>query len=305
MNRRRALASLASAAGGVVLAAGVGRADEPKPPVPGAVPFSPGGEVKIGVRSSPVKVNDADLSLIYIGGGAFQLDGESRLTAVLEAGVAQYAKVEYQISAAVFDAAGRLLGTAGHKEAVEYIREGRWPTVAPRDRAGLRRLEGVQGRRVRGRRDQRPRRAQAGLTRRTTRRSRAGRPAACPGSEAPPPALNPPAGLAPHAPPGYTPSQVPAGEGNMQREQMTARIERLEALERGLAKEIATHRGGPWFMEAALQQRDYVSAILEPKMALAKARDALTKAAAGGPSAGLHREEVEEAHPLCLCGRVG
>ena len=130
MNRRRAIAGLVGAAGGVVVAAGVGRADGPKPPIPGAVPFTPGKEVKIGLSSSPVKVNDTDLHLIFIGSGTFRLDKESRLTAVLKAGVAQYAKVEYQISAAVFDAAGALLGAAGHKEAVEYIREGRWPTVA-------------------------------------------------------------------------------------------------------------------------------------------------------------------------------
>ena len=50
--------------------------------------------------------------------------------------------------------------------------------------------------------------------------------------------------------------------------QMVARIERLQVLERGLAKEIAAWRGGPWFMEASAQQREYVSAILEAKTAI-------------------------------------
>ena len=83
----------------------------------------------------------------------------------------------------------------------------------------------------------------------------------------------------------------------MKLRQIAARIKRLEALERRLAKEIATQRGGPWFNEVAVQRRDYVSALLEAKTALGKARDALMKAAQrleGRPLAGTFSNPVHK-----------
>jgi hypothetical protein len=74
-------------------------------------------------------MDGTDLHILGIGTGTFQLDQESRLTGKLNAFVTQYAKVDYWISAAVFDAKGKLLGTAGHKEAVQYIRLGAMPTM--------------------------------------------------------------------------------------------------------------------------------------------------------------------------------
>src|SRR5262245_33551323 len=121
MNRRRALATLTIATGGVMLTATTGRAEQPKPAVPGAVKLDLDKETKIDVRSSAIKVNNSNIHIVSIGTGTFRLDKESRLTATLKAAVNQYAKIDFWISTAVFDAAGKLLGTAGHKESVQYI----------------------------------------------------------------------------------------------------------------------------------------------------------------------------------------
>lgn len=126
MNRRRALAGVAGVAAYGVGAAHAGQAEFP---VPGAIKLVLGKEVTLGQRSSPVGVGGGNLHIMSIDKGTFRLDNESRLTAALKGAVTQYAKVEYRLSAAVFDAAGKLLGTASHKEAVRYIRLGAIPTV--------------------------------------------------------------------------------------------------------------------------------------------------------------------------------
>jgi hypothetical protein len=127
MNRRHALVGLAGATGGALFAAGAASAQQPKAPVPGAIKLELGKDVMIGARSTPVTVDKTDIHIVSVGKGTFRLDKESRLTATLEAAVAQYAKIDYWVSAAVFDAAGKLLGTAAHKEAVEYVRLGSMP----------------------------------------------------------------------------------------------------------------------------------------------------------------------------------
>jgi hypothetical protein len=126
MNRRRAIAVLA---GGVVVSESAIRAEQDKPPVPGAVKLELDKEVTIGVRSTPVKAFGIDLHLISIGKATFRLDKESRLSATLHVAVAQYSKVDFWISVAVFGASAKLLGTAGHQEAVRYERLGKMPTT--------------------------------------------------------------------------------------------------------------------------------------------------------------------------------
>jgi hypothetical protein len=118
------LASLAGAAGGVVFAADAARCEAAEQHIPGAIKMTFGKEVMIGAQSTAVKMDNRDIHIISIGKGTFQLDKESRLTATLNGAMAQYAKTEYWISVAVFDAAGYLLGTAAYKEAVQYIRLG-------------------------------------------------------------------------------------------------------------------------------------------------------------------------------------
>jgi hypothetical protein len=128
MNRRRALAGIAGAVGGIALANGAD-AEQPKVAIPGATNFELGKDVRLGATSTPIKANGSELHIVGIGTGSFQLDDDPRLTATLKAAVTQYAKVNYWISTAVFDAAGKLLGTASHKEPDEYERLGATPTV--------------------------------------------------------------------------------------------------------------------------------------------------------------------------------
>jgi hypothetical protein len=129
MNRRRSLEGLAGAAGGLFLASRSAHAEPPRPIVPGAIPLNLGQKTEFGIRSSPVKLDNFDLHILSIGTGTFRLDRESRLTATLKAAVTQYAAIEYWVSTAVFDVAGKLLGTASHKEKVQYIRLGATPTM--------------------------------------------------------------------------------------------------------------------------------------------------------------------------------
>lgn len=129
MNRRHALVGLASAAGGLVLAGDAVRAQQAVPPIPGAVKLELGKPLAFGQQSAPVKLDSIDLPIVTVGKGTFRLDDDSRLTAMLHASVAQYAKVDYWISVAVFDVTGNLLGTAAHKEVVEYIRLGKMLTL--------------------------------------------------------------------------------------------------------------------------------------------------------------------------------
>jgi hypothetical protein len=51
------------------------------------------------------------------------------LRVTVKAGVAQYNDVDYQVSCAVFDKKGLLLGAATHTEHVKYIRLGYMPTL--------------------------------------------------------------------------------------------------------------------------------------------------------------------------------
>jgi RNA polymerase sigma factor (sigma-70 family) len=104
-------------------------AKEGPPPVPGAVALQFDRKLTIGVKSNPIKVRDTEVSIVGIGTGIFHLSKEARLTATLNAGVYQHAKVDYWIYAGVFDARGKLLGTASHKESVLPIRLGQTPMM--------------------------------------------------------------------------------------------------------------------------------------------------------------------------------
>jgi hypothetical protein len=97
--------------------------------VPGAVPLKFDEKLSIAGASKPVKLARSDLHIVQVGTGIFRLSQDNRLTATLYAAVAEYAKVEYRISVAVFDAQARLLGAAAHVEKVEYTRLGSMPTM--------------------------------------------------------------------------------------------------------------------------------------------------------------------------------
>jgi hypothetical protein len=129
MDRRRALAVIGGMAGGLSCCA-ISKADESiKIFVPDAIPIKLGELVRISVQSAPLKVGKRDLHIVSIGTGLFHLDKDARLTAVLNAGVMQYANMEYRIVVAVFDAVGQLLGVAQQDESVSYIRLGVTPRL--------------------------------------------------------------------------------------------------------------------------------------------------------------------------------
>jgi hypothetical protein len=129
MDRRHALAGFAGSAAGIWLGIRNAGADEVRPAIPGAIKIELNQPTKINQRSAPVTVEGNEHRIVSLGTGVFHLDGESRLTAALKAAVLQKAELDYWISVAVFDRAGRLLGTAQHHEPVKSIRIPLTPTV--------------------------------------------------------------------------------------------------------------------------------------------------------------------------------
>lgn len=65
----------------------------------------------------------------------------------------------------------------------------------------------------------------------------------------------------------------------MRSRQMLVRVERLDALLGGLAKEAAAQQLRCWHAEIEPQRRQYVGAVCRAKEALAEARAALAEAA--------------------------
>lgn len=129
MDRRHALSGIAAIAGSLPFCA-IGEADESiKLSVPNAIPIKLDENVRISIRSAPVKFGVQEIHIVSIGTGLFHLDKDARLTAVLNAGVAQYTDMEYRIVVAVFDGAGQLLGAAQHDESVSHIRLRVMPTL--------------------------------------------------------------------------------------------------------------------------------------------------------------------------------
>ena len=113
-------------AGAVLLAAGHAASDrvEVKLDVP----------VKIGLKSEPVPYKGTKLTVFSAGQATFFSlpqcgKSERNLFVTLKAAVEQYNKTEYRISAAVYDKAGKLIGSASAVEKVEYIRLGVMPTL--------------------------------------------------------------------------------------------------------------------------------------------------------------------------------
>jgi RNA polymerase sigma factor (sigma-70 family) len=101
----------------------------PAVPIPGAIPLK---------LDQPVELNQKDyLSVLSVHKGTFHLTKDSRLEATLKVGLFPQMTVDEWIYVAVFDGKGRLLGTASHKEALQYERPGRMVPVI----AGERKLD--------------------------------------------------------------------------------------------------------------------------------------------------------------------
>jgi hypothetical protein len=61
--------------------------------------------------------------------------------------------------------------------------------------------------------------------------------------------------------------------------QIIKRIDRLDALEQGLAKETAAQTARVWWAAASLEQKQYVAALCRARASINEARAALAKAA--------------------------
>lgn len=110
-NRRAALASFSTA---FLAAVGARKAAAaPAPPVPGAWEvFRIDKPLPLRVSSAPVHWKGTDYVLVQIGEASFHKSPLGRVTALLTAGVLTFDNVEYEVHAALFDQAGKLLGTA-------------------------------------------------------------------------------------------------------------------------------------------------------------------------------------------------
>ncbi len=131
MNRRDLLTAIAGSAAGVSVLGKSVLADEPTPALPDIYRITPNGEANLDAQSTEVVDGDSKFNIIRLGICRLKLDDHGHLTASVKAAVTQYAKVDYWISLAVFDEEGRFLGSAAHKEAIEYIRFGAIPTLLP------------------------------------------------------------------------------------------------------------------------------------------------------------------------------
>jgi hypothetical protein len=115
MNTRMKLlapaAALAVALGSTALAGQEG-APPAAPAASGATAIAFGRPIPVDVKSAGVEWKGHTYHLVRIGRAEFHLAEEGRLKAVLSAGITTFDDVDYEVHAAVFDAAGRLLGTA-------------------------------------------------------------------------------------------------------------------------------------------------------------------------------------------------
>jgi len=116
--KRTVLATTAVLAAGIVtltpwlLAAQPSRDAPPTGVVTNLVPLKLGSSIPLAVQSPGVAWKGNTLHLVRLGSIAFDLDKNACLKADIQAGVTEFDNVDYDISAAVFDAAGQMLGTA-------------------------------------------------------------------------------------------------------------------------------------------------------------------------------------------------
>jgi hypothetical protein len=81
-----------------------------------ALPLRFGRSIPLAIQSSGVVWRGNTYHLVGLGSIQFDLDKQtSRLKAEIKAGVTSFDNVDYDVSAAVFDATGKLLGTARAK----------------------------------------------------------------------------------------------------------------------------------------------------------------------------------------------
>ena len=75
-----------------------------------------GIESRFSVQSAGVTWKGNTFHLVHLGSIRFDLDKSDRLKADIQAGVTEFDNVDYDISAAVFDGAGQMLGNRSRFE---------------------------------------------------------------------------------------------------------------------------------------------------------------------------------------------
>jgi hypothetical protein len=86
--------------------------DAPPTGVTNLVPLKLGSSIPLAVQSPGVAWKGNTFHLVRLGSITFDLDKNACLKADIQAGLTEFDDVDYDISGAVFDAAGQMLGTA-------------------------------------------------------------------------------------------------------------------------------------------------------------------------------------------------
>jgi hypothetical protein len=89
--------------------------------VPNIVPLKLGSSIPLSVQSAGVTWKGNMYHLVRLGSIKFDLDKSDCLKADIQAGLTEFDNVDYDISGAVFDAAGQMLGTARAQCKVERM----------------------------------------------------------------------------------------------------------------------------------------------------------------------------------------
>ena len=110
--RRAMLGTLGMAGILAIAATGPGTKDHQPAALPSALPLALGKPAPVVAESAGVEWNGNTYHLVKLDSIRFDLDNTNRLTAEIQAEVTSFDEVAYDISGAVFDAAGNLLGTA-------------------------------------------------------------------------------------------------------------------------------------------------------------------------------------------------
>ena len=107
-----ALCSGGSFAGTSTTTEELGGANRPASTVTNIIPLKLGTAIPLSVQSAGVTWRGHTFHLVSLGSTEFNLDTNDCLKTEIKAGAACFDDVDYDISCAVFDAAGQLLGTA-------------------------------------------------------------------------------------------------------------------------------------------------------------------------------------------------
>ncbi len=116
--KRTVLATTAVLAAGILTLLPWLLAAQPSPNAPptgvvtNLLPLKLGSSIPLGVQSPGVSWRGDTYHLVRLGSITFDLDKNDSLKADIQAGLTSFDDVDYDISGAVFDGAGQMLGTA-------------------------------------------------------------------------------------------------------------------------------------------------------------------------------------------------